>query len=36
MDYSEIAHKIIQLKDADLALRDELIKKARLNKDIKD
>ena len=33
MDYSEIAHKIIQLKDADLALRDELIQKGQLGND---
>ncbi|KEZ93151.1 DUF6624 domain-containing protein [Nonlabens ulvanivorans] len=30
MNYPEIAHKIIQLKDADLALRDELIQKGQL------
>ncbi|GAK99751.1 hypothetical protein JCM19314_936 [Nonlabens ulvanivorans] len=31
MNYPEIAHKIIQLKDADLALRDELIQKGQLS-----
>ncbi|GAK91094.1 hypothetical protein JCM19297_2539 [Nonlabens ulvanivorans] len=31
MNYPEIAHKIIKLKDADLALRDELIQKGQLS-----
>ncbi|PQJ33023.1 hypothetical protein BST92_14310 [Nonlabens arenilitoris] len=31
MNYPEIAHKVIQLKDADLALRDELIQKGQLS-----